>query len=169
VTSVASVMSDRAGAARRAGCRGVLVNALPAGLGAVGEIAATTGLAILSHPALAGAYFQPDHGFAPEVLLGDLFRIAGSDAVIYPNVGGRFTFSETTCAAINARLRGPLGPVSPSFPVPAGGINAAHVPHWIERYGADTIFLIGGSLYAQPDPIAAAGQLVAAVKRHSHG
>ena len=169
VTSVASVMSDRAGAARRAGCRGVLVNALPAGLGAVGEIAATTGLAILSHPALAGAYFQPDHGFAPEVLLGDVFRVAGSDAVIYPNVGGRFTFSAATCAAINARLRGPLGRVAPAFPAPGGGIDAARVPHWLERYGADTIFLIGGSLYAQPDPIAAAGQVVAAVRRQSHG
>jgi S-methyl-5-thioribulose 1-phosphate isomerase len=168
VTSVPSLISERAGVARRAGCRGVVVNALPAGLGAVGAIAAT-GLGIMSHPSLAGAFFHPDHGIAPEVLLGDLFRVAGSDAVIYPNVGGRFTFSEATCAAINARLRGPLGPLVPSFPVPAGGIDAARVSYWIERYGADTIFLIGGSLYAKPDPIAAAGQLVAAVKRHSHG
>jgi S-methyl-5-thioribulose 1-phosphate isomerase len=169
VTSNPSEMWERAGAARRAGCRGVVVNALPAGLGAVGAIAAATGLAIMSHPALAGAFFHPDHGIAPEVLLGDLFRVAGSDAVIYPNVGGRFTFSEATCAAINARLRGPLGPVSPSFPVPAGGIDAARVPHWVERYGADTIFLIGGSLYAQPDPATAAERLVAAVRRHAHG
>jgi len=169
VTSNPSEMMERAGAARRAGCRGVLVNALPAGLGAVGAIAATTGLAIMSHPSLAGAFFHADHGIAPEVLLGDLFRVAGSDAVIYPNVGGRFTFSAETCAAINARLRAPLGPVAPAFPAPGGGIDAARVPRWIERYGADTMFLIGGSLYAQPDPIAAAGQVVAAVRRHSHG
>ena len=168
VTSSPTELLERAGIARNAGCRGVVVNALPAGLGAVGAIAAA-GLAIMSHPSLAGAFFHPDHGIAPEVLLGDLFRVAGSDAVIYPNVGGRFTFSEATCAAINARLRGPLGPVSPSFPVPAGGIDAARVPHWIERYGADTIFLIGGSLYAQPDPTAAAERLVAAVRRHSDG
>jgi ribulose-bisphosphate carboxylase large chain len=169
VTSSPTEMMERAAGARSAGCRGVLVNALPAGIGAVREIAAATGLAIMSHPALAGAFFQPDHGFAPAVLLGDLFRIAGSDAVIYPNVGGRFTFSAATCAAINARLRAPLGPVAPAFPAPGGGIDAARMPHWIERYGADTIFLIGGSLYAQPDPIATAGQVVAAVKRHSHG
>ena len=31
------------------------------------------------------------------------------------------------------------------------------------------IFLIGGSLYAQPDPATAAQRLVAAVRRHSHG
>ena len=169
VTSSPTELLARAGLARNAGCRGVVVNALPAGLGAVGAVAAATGLATMSHPSLAGAFFRPDHGIAPEVLLGDLFRVAGSDAVIYPNVGGRFTFSEATCAAINARLRGPLGPVSPAFPVPAGGIDAARVPHWIERYGPDTILLIGGSLYAQPDPAAAAERLVAAVRRQSHG
>src|SRR5256885_8731912 len=151
-------MLERADAARRAGCRGVVVNALPAGLGAVSAIAAATGLAILSHPSLAGAFFQPDHGFAPEVLLGELFRVAGSDAVIYPNVGGRFTFSAATCAAINARLRAPLGPVAPAFPAPGGGIDAARVPQWIERYGADTIFLIGGRPYAQPAPNATGRQ-----------
>ncbi|PYO96396.1 MAG: ribulose 1,5-bisphosphate carboxylase [Gemmatimonadetes bacterium] len=168
VTSSPPEMLERAGLARRAGCGGVVVNALPAGLGAVGAVAAT-GLAVMSHPALAGAFFQRDHGIAPPVLLGDLFRVAGSDAVIYPNVGGRFTFSDATCAAINARLRGPLGTVSPSFPVPAGGIDAGRVPYWIERYGADTIFLIGGSLYAQPELTRAAERLVAAVRRHFHG
>src|SRR2546425_3866691 len=111
----------------------------------------------MSHPALAGAFFQRDHGFAPEVLLGDVFRVAGSDAVIYPNVGGRFTFSAATCAAINARLRGPLGRVAPAFPAPGGGIDAARVPHWIERYGADTIFLIGGGLDRAPHPVPGAG------------
>ncbi len=135
VTSSPPELLERAGMARDAGCRGVVVNALPAGLGAVGAIAAATGLAIMSHPSLAG----------------------------------RFTFSERTCAAINGRLRGPLGPVAPAFPVPAGGIDAARVPHWIERYGVDTIFLIGGNLYAQPDPTTAAARLVAAVRRHSHG
>src|SRR3989454_6482488 len=154
-TSSPPEIVERAGAARRAGCRGVLVNALPAGLGAVGEIAATTGLAIMSHPALAGAFFQPDHGFAPEVLLGELFRVAGSDAVIYPNVGGRFTFSAGTCAAINAPLRAPPRRGGPAVPAPGGGIDAARGPQWIERYGAGTIFLIGGGLFAQAAPLAA--------------
>jgi len=88
--------------------------------------------------------------------------------VIYPNVGGRFTFSEDTCVAINDHLRHPLGDVRPAFPVPAGGIDAARVPHWIGRYGADTIFLVGGSLYAQHDLTAAARRLSEAVRRHTH-
>ena len=163
VTSGVTAMLERAALARRAGCRGCVVNALPAGLDAVRAVAAT-GLATMAHPSLAGAFFHEDHGIAPPVLLGDLFRLAGSDAVIYPNVEGRFTLSEATCAAINARLRAPLGSVRPSFPVPAGGIDVARVPHWIDRYGADTIFLVGGSLYAQPDLVAAARRLVGAVR-----
>lgn len=171
VTGAPLDMSERAVLARRAGCHGVVVNALPAGLGAVRALTAEddAGLAIMSHPSLAGAFFHPHHGIAPAVLLGDLFRLVGSDAVIYPNVGGRFTFSESVCDAINARLRRPLGPVAPAFPVPAGGIDAARVPHWIERYGPDTIFLLGGSLYAESDPAAAAQRLVGAVKAHAHG
>jgi len=166
VTSGVTAMLERAALARRIGCRGCVVNALPAGLDAVRALAAT-GLAVMSHPSLAGAFFHADHGITPPVLLGDLFRIAGSDAVIYPNVEGRFTLSETTCAAINARLRAPLGSIRPSFPVPAGGIDVARVPHWLDRYGADTIFLVGGSPYAQPDLVAAARRLVEAVRARS--
>jgi ribulose-bisphosphate carboxylase large chain len=168
VTGSPSDLTDRAAFARRVGCRGVVVNALPAGLGTVRALGAA-GLAVMSHPSLTGVFFRADHGIAPEVLLGDVFRLAGSDAVIYPNVGGRFTFSQATCIAINARLRRPLGPVAPAFPVPAGGIDAARVPHWIERYGADTILLLGGSLYRQPDSARAAERLVEAVRRHSDG
>jgi len=166
VTCGVSAMLERAALARRAGCRGCVVNALPAGLDAVRAVAAT-GLAVMSHPSLAGAFFHADHGIAPPVLLGDLFRVAGSDAVIYPNVEGRFTLSAATCAAINARLRAPLGSVRPAFPVRAGGIDAVRVPYWIDRYGADTIFLVGGSLYAQPDLVAAARRLVEAVGARS--
>lgn len=168
VTGSPPDLTDRAAFARRVGCRGVVVNALPAGLGTVRGLGAA-GLAVMSHPSLAGVFFRPDHGIAPEVLLGDVFRLAGSDAVIYPNVGGRFTFTQATCIGINARLRRPLGPVAPAFPMPAGGIDAARVPHWIERYGADTIFLLGGSLYRQPDLARAAERLVEAVRRHSDG
>jgi len=178
VTGGAAAALERAAFAARVGCPGVVVNALPAGLDTLRAVAAATGrgsgrgrggLAVISHPSLAGAFFHEDHGIAPEVLLGDLFRVAGSDGVIYPNVGGRFTFSERTCAAINDHLRRPLPAVRPAFPVPAGGIDAARVPHWLDRYGTDTIFLVGGSLYAQPDLTAAARRLAAAVGGHTHG
>jgi ribulose-bisphosphate carboxylase large chain len=169
VTGPVSAMCERAELARRAGCRGVLVSPLLVGLDAVGALADACNVAIMAHPSLAGGFFNERHGIAPEVLLGELFRVAGSDAVIYPNVGGRFTLSAATCDAINARLRGPLDTVKPAFPVPGGGIDAARVPEWIDRYGVDTIFLIGGSLYAQRDLTDAARRLLQAVRRHSDG
>src|SRR5207245_4775711 len=49
VTSAAADPLERATWARRTGCRGVVVNALPAGLGALHAIAAA-GLAVMSHP-----------------------------------------------------------------------------------------------------------------------
>jgi ribulose-bisphosphate carboxylase large chain len=168
VTGPRATLDERLDVARAEGCAGVLMNALPLGLDAIGA-PAEWGLAVLSHPTFAGAFFGADQGIAPDVLLGTIFRLAGSDGVIYPNVGGRFpdtVFSDDTCDAINRALRGPLGGLRPAFPVPGGGIDAARVPHWIERYGPDTIFLVGSSLYAQPDLDAAARALVESVRRH---
>src|SRR5207247_2327150 len=105
VTAGAAAALERADLARRAGCRGAVVNALPAGLDAVRALGESSGLAIMAHPSLAGAFFYADHGIAPEVLLGDIFRVAGSDAVIYPNVGGRLTVADAASSAINSRLR----------------------------------------------------------------
>lgn len=150
--------------ARSLGCKGVLLSPLLLGLDTVREVAATSGLAILAHPALAGAFFARSHGIAPDVLLGRLFRLVGSDGVIYPNVGGRFPFTRATCDAINARLREPWGEIRPAFPVPAGGIDIARVPHWIGEYGTDTMFLIGASLYAHRDLQRATERLVEAVR-----
>ena len=150
---------------QQAGCKGILISPLLVGLETVRWIARSTDLAILSHPALSGAYFQSSHGIAPALLLGDLFRCVGSDGVIYPNPGGRFPIDEGSCAAINARLRDPLGALLPSFPVPGGGIDTKRIPHWVGRHGSDTIFLIGGSLYAQPDLTAATRELMGSLTR----
>jgi ribulose-bisphosphate carboxylase large chain len=77
--------------------------------------------------------------------------LVGCDAVIYPNVGGRFPLDAAVCEAINDRLRRPWNEIPAAFPMPGGGIDAARIPHWVDRYGPDTIFLVGGSLYAEPD------------------
>lgn len=168
ITGPASTLEERVRLARAAGCRGALVSPLLVGLDTVRWLAESSGLAILSHPALAGAFLHEDHGIAADVLLGTICRLIGSDGVIYPNVGGRFPFSLDTCEAINRKLRAPLGHLRPAFPVAAGGIEAARVPYWTARYGPDTIFLVSSSLYAQPDLEGAARSLVDAVKRHGN-
>ena len=165
VTASLSELDERLEFLRSVGCRGVLVSPLLIGLDTVRWISERSQLAILSHPALAGAYFGETHGIVPDVLLGTLFRLLGCDGVIYPNVGGRFTLTGDDCVAINDRLREPLGAVRPAFPVPGGGIDVERVPDWVRRYGPDTIFLIGASLYDRPDLGKAAHELVRAVGR----
>jgi ribulose-bisphosphate carboxylase large chain len=142
----------------------VLVSPWLVGLDTLRQIRDTYGLAVLAHPALTGSLFARSTGIAPEVVLGDLFRIAGADAVIYPNSGGRFNFSLATCERINTHLRRPLGALRAAMPAPAGGMDVSRVGYWTRRYGSDTLVLIGGSLYAQGDLQRAAAALRAAVE-----
>jgi ribulose-bisphosphate carboxylase large chain len=148
------------------GIGGVMVSPLLVGPGALAWLAGEHGLAILAHPALAGSYLRPDHGIAAEVLLGELFRLLGSDGVIYPDAGGRFPLTPDTCAAINDRLRRPWGTLRPSMPVPGGGIDTRNVPDLTERHGHEVMFLVGGGLYAQGDLVEAARRLRRSVEPH---
>jgi ribulose-bisphosphate carboxylase large chain len=164
VTAPARELPRRLELARAAGCRGVLISPWLVGLDTLRLIRDDFGLAMLAHPALTGSLFGRSAGMAPELVLGDLFRLAGADAVIYPNAGGRFDFSAATCARINRHLRRPLGALRASLPTPAGGMHVASAAHWVRRYGPDTLLLIGGSLYAQGDLVAGAAALRRAVE-----
>lgn len=163
VTAAPWELTERARHAQQVGCVGVLVNPWLTGLDAMRWIRDQFNLVIMAHPALTGAYLHPNHGIAAELLLGDLFRLAGADAVIYPNVGGRFGFSQELCEKINQRLRQPLGDLAASFPTPGGGMSVDRAADWAKRYGSDTIFLIGGSLYGQGDLITASRKLKQAI------
>lgn len=159
VTGPRERMTERLEAAGAAGCRAVLVSPWLVGLDALQWARDRFGLALLAHPALTGAYFTDRHGVDAPVLLGHLFRAAGADAVIYPNVGGRFAFTEETCLRINAHLREPLGDLRPALPTPAGGMRVTEAPGWVERYGDDVMVLIGGDLHREGDPRRAAARL----------
>jgi ribulose-bisphosphate carboxylase large chain len=150
------------------GCRGALLSPMLLGPDAVRAVAARGQMAILSHPSLTGTLFQGRHGIAPEVLFGVLFRVIGSDGVIFPNAGGRFPISQASCRAITERLRGPLGRMRAAFPVAGGGVDAERVPYWIRQYGNDTMFLVGSSLYAQRDLRSATARLVDSIRRSAH-
>lgn len=163
LTGPFDALEPRLAAIRAAGCPGVLLAPWLAGPDTLRWIADTTDLAILAHPAWCGPFLRPDHGLSAGLLLGRLFRLIGADGVIYPNAGGRFPFPQASCDAVNRNLREPWGPIRPAFPVPGGGIDLDSVPRWIQRYGPDVIFLIGGSLYARPDLTTACRDLRAAL------
>ena len=126
-------------------------------------------LAVMAHPSHAQTAPGRAQGVAPDVLLGTLYRVAGADIVVYVNAGGRFSWPEETCHAVNRRLREPMVPLRRALPAPAGGVNAAEAGHWFARYGPDTMLLIGGSLLVQRDLEGAARRLVEAAVRREEG
>jgi ribulose-bisphosphate carboxylase large chain len=124
------------------------------------------GLPLLAHPAMGGS-----QRISPRALLGKLFPLFGADAVIYPNVGGRFSYSAETCAEIAAALRARKSAGAPALPVPAGGIKTETVSTVLEFYGADAMLLIGGGLLESSDAkilLARSQSFVEAVQNFSY-
>lgn len=103
---------------------------------------------VLAHPAFAGA-----QRIAPPLLIGKLFRIFGADATIFPNHGGRFTYSPAICKGIANCARTPMAGLKATMPVPAGGMSVDRVDEMIGDYGKDTMLLIGGGLLTAGDKL----------------
>lgn len=100
-------------------------------------------MGFMAHPALAGAA-----RIAPPLLLGKLFRLFGADASVFPNHGGRFSYSPETCKDLAHAALAPWDGLKPAVPVPAGGMTVDRVPEMLEFYGTDVMLLIGGGLLA---------------------
>ncbi len=108
----------------------------------------TVALPVMAHPALLGSFLVSEaSGISHSVLLGDLMRVAGADASIFPNYGGRFSFSMEETLSIATACRSNNLTTKPIFPVPAGGMTLERVKEMVQVYGSDTIFLVGGGLY----------------------
>jgi ribulose-bisphosphate carboxylase large chain len=104
-------------------------------------------LPLFTHPALQGSFVTGQGGMAHGVIFGQLARLAGADATIFPNFGGRFSFSRDECRKIVQGTLEPMGRIKPIFPAPGGGMSLARVPEMLDTYGQDLIFLIGGGLF----------------------
>jgi ribulose-bisphosphate carboxylase large chain len=151
ITAPANQLLTRAHEAKRLGARGVMAAPGLVGWDAIRLLAADDDLAlpIFNHPAWLGTLVQgSDHGLTPRVVFGQLPRLAGADATIFVNHGGRFTVSQEDCQEIVLGATSPLGTYPPIFPVPAGGMTLAHLPKMYRFYGPQVIFLIAGDLYA---------------------
>lgn len=129
--------------AAEVGAQAIMFEPMLTGLPMMAEIAASgPRMAILAHPAFGGATRM-----SPELMNGKLFRWYGADAAIFPNFGGRFSYTEEECRRLAHGVRDPLHGYKPALPVPAGGIAFDRVDEVLDFYGRDVILLMGGSLY----------------------
>lgn len=105
------------------------------------------GLPIQGHPSFMGSFVtSPRDGITHGILFGTLMRLAGADISIFPNAGGRFSFSVDQCKEIQVGAQAPMGHIKRSWVAPAGGMTIERIPEMIDMYGADTALLIGGAL-----------------------
>lgn len=149
ITAPYKEIKERAKLAKAMGAGGLLISPGLTGLDVMRDIAEddSIGLPIISHPAFQGSYVLGNGGMSQSVLFGTINRLAGADAAIYPNFGGRFSFSREECKDIADATQMPMGNLKTIFPCPAGGMSLKSVPASIELYGKDVIFLIGGGLF----------------------
>jgi ribulose-bisphosphate carboxylase large chain len=156
VTASYPDLMKRARLAKQAGAGGLLVAPGLTGLDAMKTLADDDEIAlpIFSHPAFQGSYVIGTNGISHYALYGQIMRLAGADASIYPNFGGRFSFTREECQKIVEGTAVPMGPLRSIFPSPGGGMSIDSIPAMNDVYGQDVIFLIGGGLFKQgPDLI----------------
>ena len=148
---------------RDAGLQAALIAPMVVGLPAFHAIAKEAAdIAFLAHPSLAGA-----SRIAPPLLLGKIFRMLGADVTIFPNYGGRFSYSAPVCLDIAKAAIAPWAGLKGCLPAPAGGMSLDRVPEMLDVYGRDCVLLIGGSLLSERANITqAARAFVGKVERH---
>jgi len=156
VTAPHDQVLKRAHFAKQAGAGALLISPGISGFDAVQMLRGDPELRlpIIMHPALLGSFVTGrEHGIPHRALFGHLARLAGADASIYPNFGGRFSFSREECGNIVQGCSENLGRLRPIFPMPGGGMTFENIPQMREVYGKEVIFLIGGGLFRHSEDL----------------
>ena len=150
VTGPADSLCSRAALAKSSGAGALLVCPLLVGIDSMRALADDDGigLPIMAHPSFAGSLVTAaesgiDHG----LLFGQLMRLAGADATVFPNYGGRFSFSRQECVRIAEHCGGDPEGMKPIFPAPGGGMTADRTRDMLDVYGKEFILLIGAGLH----------------------
>ncbi len=109
---------------------------------------------VFFHPAFAGSFTScRNSGISHYALYGQLTRLSGADAAIFPNYGGRFSFSKEECRSIVNGCCDKFGKAKVILPAPGGGMTVERASELKEFYGNDVVFLIGGGLFKHSDNI----------------
>jgi ribulose-bisphosphate carboxylase large chain len=154
ITAPTEQRRDRAFRARELGAGGLLISAGLTSIDVMRSLAdAGIDLPLFVHPAFIGSYvLNPAGGIAADVFFGMLMRMAGADATIFPNYGGRFPLSRAECLGIARACKEPLSSFKPIFPSPTGGMELANINEMAQSYGKDLLILVGGGLFSSgPD------------------
>ncbi len=155
VTAPFDELMRRARFAKDAGAGALMIAPGLTGFSAMKTLADDSGLGlpVFSHPAFLGASLNGASALSYFFALGQLQRLSGADAVIYPNYGGRFSISKEQCLEIARGAREPMGRIQSIFPFPGGGMSLEAVSEMHEMYGNDLIYLIGGGLFRRGDDL----------------
>jgi ribulose-bisphosphate carboxylase large chain len=140
---------DAAHTAKDLGAGALLILPGITGFDSLRKIAADDSIAlpIQGHPAMLGSLVtSKNEGISHGIALGTLMRLAGADISIFPNIGGRFSFTKEQCQDLTEKSRESLGNLKPMLASPAGGMTLDRIPEMIEMYGKDCALLIGGAL-----------------------
>ncbi|MDR2117734.1 MAG: hypothetical protein LBP87_15255 [Planctomycetaceae bacterium] len=152
ITSPIELFFERAVRAKELGAGGFMVTPGLVGWDALRRLAQMQlGLPIIAHPAFIGSYAINSQGISCRVLFGTLMRLAGADATIFPNYGGRFPLSQEDCREIVIASREKLGTLPAIFPCPAGGMELKNIRDMVQNYGNDMLVLIGSGLFSYSD------------------
>jgi len=144
------LLDERVDIALEAGAGGLLVLPGITGFDFMRDIAARADVAlpIMGHPAMLGGFVSsPTGGIAHSVIFGTLMRLAGADISIFPNFGGRFSFSSEACSEISEACRTPIEGINPIWPAAGGGMTMDRTAEMLDFYGKDIVLLIGGDLH----------------------
>ena len=106
------------------------------------------GLPLMAHPSFLGSFVtSPENGFSHGALFGQVMRLSGADMTVFPNYGGRFSFTREECAQIAESCRQDMGGMKAIFPAPGGGMTMDRAQDMLEVYGRELVLLIGGGLH----------------------
>ncbi len=149
ITASFNEIRDRAMLAKNLGAGGLLIAPGLAGHDTMKCIAEDDSIAlpIFAHPAFSGTYVHGNNGISHKVLYGQMARLAGADITIFPNFGGRFSFTIDECKSIVMGTESIMGNLKKTFPGPAGGMSIDGIPASYEVYKDNVAFLVGGGLF----------------------
>ncbi|MGA0985325.1 MAG: RuBisCO large subunit C-terminal-like domain-containing protein [Candidatus Nanopelagicales bacterium] len=105
-------------------------------------------LPLMSHPSMLGSFvMNKNHGLSHGLVLATIMRLAGADISIFPNYGGRFSFSQAECKEIAVAAKSSLGDLKPIWTAPGGGMTLDRIEELVKFFGPDTMLLVGGALH----------------------